>query len=158
MSTSYSLALLEILPPKRKISIPYQLIPTTPFRYLEKYNILPRTRSPFLHLIRPKLQIFIAHENSLELKLLIKLSDLISILLNKFDLAESLSYEYLKKSMGSPWGENIRSVYHLALFHALLFRMTKKGNSEKLAKDLMDASLISHDPFFQNCFRKSMRM
>ena len=59
--------------------------------------------------------------------------------------------------MGSPWGENIptQSVYYLALFNALLFRMTAKENSEKLARDIMDTSLISHDPFFSKIVSKN---
>ena len=77
---------------------------------------------------------------------------LISILLDKIDLAESLSQEYMEKDMESPWNENVRSVYHLALFHALLFRMTQKVNPERKAKVIMDASLIAHDPFFQKLF------
>ena len=79
---------------------------------------------------------------------------LISILLDKIDLAESLSYEYIEKDMESPWNKNVRSVYHLALCHALLFRMTQKVNAERKAKAIMDVSLIAHDPFFQKLFPK----
>jgi hypothetical protein len=157
LSTSYSLALLEILSSEKKDFDPISTHTNNPSSDILR-NIIFCRELALLSLALDKAEtanfFLSAHENSLGVKTAYhKLSAiLISILLDKIDLAESLSQEYMEKEMESPWNENVRSVYHLALFHALLFRMTQKVNSERKAKVIMDASLIAHDPFFQKLF------
>ena len=152
-----SLAMLEILCSKEGKNAPSSIHKKNPKFDVTGYLVFCHELA-LLSLTRENLELanffFTAQDQArVNLTAYSKLSAiLISILLDKIDLAESLSQEYMEKDMESPWNENVRSVYHLALFHALLFRMTQKVNSERKAKVIMDASLIAHDPFFQKLF------
>ena len=152
-----SLAMLEILCSKEGKNAPSSIHKKNPKFGVTGYLVFCHELA-LLSLTRENLELanffFTAQDQArVNLTAYSKLSAiLISILLDKIDLAESLSQEYMEKDMESPWNENVRSVYHLALFHALLFRMTQKVNSERKAKVIMDASLIAHDPFFQKLF------
>lgn len=154
-----SLAMLEILFSKEKNTAPSSIYKKNPKFDVTGYLVFCHELA-LLSLTRENIEFanffFTAHDQArANVTAYSKLSAiLISILLDKIDLAESLSYEYIEKDMESPWNKNVRSVYHLALCHALLFRMTQKVNAERKAKAIMDVSLIAHDPFFQKLFPK----
>ena len=78
----------------------------------------------------------------------------ISILLDKIETAEALSENLLQRRITQPWDDKLHSIYHFALFHALLFRKTNKNTSEIHATKIMDESIIPRDSSFRNLLGK----
>ena len=79
---------------------------------------------------------------------------IIYLLLDEVEKAELLAERLLKRGIKQPWEENIHSIYHFALFHALIFRKTQRSISEIHATKIMDESLIPRDATFRNLLGK----
>ena len=78
----------------------------------------------------------------------------ISILLNEVETAETLAHNFLDQGITSLWEEQLHSIYHFALFHALLFRKTKNKIAETHARKLMEETLIPRDDAFRDLIDK----